>query len=126
MTLSIYIADDHGRSPMWNKFETEITIPEPPEIILFDAESLLRERDQKKKEENLPPPFMKIGKLDEQNRVLISFERAVRVNWFPGRRLQSSELAIPSLSSLDGITNQNGGDELFKVKYEPSNRSEKY
>lgn len=70
---------------------------------------------------------MKIGSIDEKNRVLVSFDRPVTLKLFSGkRRLEPSGSVSGGLTRLNGMTNENEGAELFRVAYEPSNRSAKY
>lgn len=37
----------------------------------------------------MPPPFMKIGRLDPENKITVDFDRPVSLSFIPTRMLQS-------------------------------------
>ena len=121
LLLIIVIIDDHKKEPLTNKYLVRIAVPkiERKQDHTFDAEKALKEREEKKVELNLPPPFMKIGRLDPENKITVDFDRPVSLSFIPTRMLQSlvSQTKQLDIKALEGLNNSNEGAKLFKIEY---------
>lgn len=83
LLLRVVIADDH-ELPLSSSYTVRIEVEalQDTDDYFFDAEALLKAREEKGKvKQNEMPPFMEISDLDKnKNRFLVSFDRPVGLN----------------------------------------------